>query len=632
MDDEHKHPLESRILLIIILMGAIHSLIYVFLIPPWQHYDEPTHFEHAWLIVNRSGLPEPGDYDLYMRREVAASMVEHGFYEGLGPPPNLLAQKPIYLGYSELRHPPLYYALVSLPLHVMPHADFALQLSASRMVSWILYMLTLWISYRVACKLSVPFLLRVSVPGFVAILPAFTDLMSSVNNDVGAVVAFSLFLLASVHLLVEGFSVRRMIWVIGAAILCFFTKNTVAPAVLLLPFAVFIRLCVTRGNTLWCLMIMVGFILISLVGTLSWGDAAYWYRGIHGTYQRKNTRCTDCEAPIGESALHLASGASRELIQYLPKETVSALQGETITWGGWVWAEQKVEVKGPVVYDGVQKSGERLHIDVVPSFFTQTTAISENADRLSVELTLDSTDENAGTDVYYDGLFLVAGEWLTAETPIFDQSVAETGIWGDKRFTNYLRNGSAEKAWPRVRPWVEEHAGAVLPWPYSAAVFLASVLDWQRTGWLYGRVSWNLIETFWARFAWGHIGLADPFYWFAGILTVLGVAGGLTAIIKDDALKSIQRKRAWLFLFLSGLLIWLSSLMRFHPVLGVRPFIPAARYVYPAIIPTALVLVQGWGGLWESKKWRMRMIGVGLGLILLLAMASLYTIVDFYYL
>jgi len=456
--------------------------------------------------------------------------------------------------------------------------------------------------------------------------------MSSVNNDVGAVAVFSLFLWASVHLLVDGFSVLRMMWVLGTAILCLFTKNTVAPAVLLVPLAVFIRLCVTRRSALWCLMIIVSFVLVSLIGALSWGDAAYWYRGIHGTYQRENTRCTDCKAPVGESALHLASGASRELIQYLPKETVSALQGEIITWGGWVWADQEVEIRAPVVYDGVKKSGERLRINTGPSFFTQTTTISENADRLSVELTLDSTDENAGADIYYDGLFLVAGEWPTAETPVFDQPVAETGIWGDKRFTNYLRNGSAEKSWPRVRPWIEKRTGVILPWPHSAAVFLASVLDWERTSWLYGRVSWNLIETFWARFAWGHVGVADPFYWFAGLLTVLGVAGGITAIIKGDALKSIQLKRAWLFLFLSGLLIWISSLMRFHPVLGVRPFIPAARYVYPAIIPTALLLVQGWGGVWGLKKWGVRIIAVVFGLTLLLCVASLYTIVNFYYL
>lgn len=614
-------------------MGAIHGLIYVFLIPPWQHYDEPTHFEHAWLIANRSGFPEIGDYDLAMQREVAASMVEHDFFKQIGGSPDLLSQdEPIRLGYSELRHPPLYYVLVSLPLRVLPYANLGLQLRMSRLFSWSLYLLTLWISYQVARKLAMSFLLRMSVPGFIAILPAFADLMSSVNNDVAAVAAFSLFLLASVHLLIDGFSVLRVAWVIGTAVLCLFTKNTVAPAVLLVPLLIFMRLCVTRGKFPWCIGIIAGCILIGLVATLSWGDAAYWYRGIHTTVQQEDTRCVDCGAPVGESALHLTGDGARKLRQYLPEATVSALQGKIVTLGGWVWANQKIETRSPVVFDGVEESANRVDVDPVPSFFSLTTVVDEDADRLSVELILDPAEADSGVNVYYDGLFLMMGRGPDETVPVFDQPTAETGIWGSRRFSNYLRNGSAETPWPRVRPWVEENTESVLPWPHSAAVFLASVLDWERTSWLYGRVSWNLLRTFWAKFAWGQIAVAEPFYYLALALTISGVVGGTIAVFKAEELSSSRSRGTWLFLILSGLLIWLSSLMRFHPLLGDRPFIPAARYVYPAIIPTTLLFIQGWGRLWEEKRWRTRLLIIVLGLTLLLSMASLWTVVDFYYL
>lgn len=68
-------PSRLGLLAAILLVGLIHGLLYVFLMPPWQHYDEPTHFEYVWLIANRPGLPKPGDYDRDMRRQVGKSVV-----------------------------------------------------------------------------------------------------------------------------------------------------------------------------------------------------------------------------------------------------------------------------------------------------------------------------------------------------------------------------------------------------------------------------------------------------------------------------------------------------------------------------------------------------------------------------
>src|SRR3712207_3902621 len=75
--------------LAMLCLALVQGLIYLTLLPPWQHYDEPTHFEYAWLIANHTFLPKPGDEDQTMRREVAASMLEHRFYWNL-PQPNLL--------------------------------------------------------------------------------------------------------------------------------------------------------------------------------------------------------------------------------------------------------------------------------------------------------------------------------------------------------------------------------------------------------------------------------------------------------------------------------------------------------------------------------------------------------------
>src|SRR3989304_2517440 len=105
---------------IILIAGLFHGLLYVFLVPPWQHYDEPGHFEFAWLIANRPGWPSPGEYDQDMRREVAASMIEHNFFVDITLRPDLLDQySPIWIGISQTDNPPIYYWFTALPLRLV---------------------------------------------------------------------------------------------------------------------------------------------------------------------------------------------------------------------------------------------------------------------------------------------------------------------------------------------------------------------------------------------------------------------------------------------------------------------------------------------------------------------------------
>ena len=72
---------EYIVLIAILLLAFVNGLLYIVIVPPWQHYDEPNHFEYVWLLAERGGFPKPGDYDSGMRRDVAQSMVEHGFFD-----------------------------------------------------------------------------------------------------------------------------------------------------------------------------------------------------------------------------------------------------------------------------------------------------------------------------------------------------------------------------------------------------------------------------------------------------------------------------------------------------------------------------------------------------------------------
>ncbi len=127
---------EHRVLFLMLLLALVTGITFIFLVPPWQHYDEPTQFEYAWLIANRSGIPGIGDYDQMLRREVAASMVENDFFRDLGFEPNLLAAtEQIWIGISQIGSKPLYYWVAALPLRLFQATDITFQLNAVRFIS-----------------------------------------------------------------------------------------------------------------------------------------------------------------------------------------------------------------------------------------------------------------------------------------------------------------------------------------------------------------------------------------------------------------------------------------------------------------------------------------------------------------
>jgi hypothetical protein len=64
---------------IILIIALVQGLIFIFLMPPWQHYDEPNHFEYVWLLANRQMIPSPGDYDSNLSLAVLKSLANNDF-------------------------------------------------------------------------------------------------------------------------------------------------------------------------------------------------------------------------------------------------------------------------------------------------------------------------------------------------------------------------------------------------------------------------------------------------------------------------------------------------------------------------------------------------------------------------
>ena len=263
---------------LVLLIALCQGALYLALLPPWQHYDEPTHFEYAWLSANRALLPQTSDTDRAMRRELAASMLEQQFYWNLAQPTLFDDKKPVDVGVSELGHPPGYYLLVGLPLRLVRHLDMVSQLYVARSVSVLLLLVSIAATAGLMRELTPPgHDLRWAVPLALALLPTFVDLMTAVNNDVGAVAVFSIFVWGAARTIRRGLNWRRIVWLFATAALAAFVKNTAAVALALAPLAVLVAFWLRRGwRWRWLFAGVAGCILLAVPLLFSWGDAAFW--------------------------------------------------------------------------------------------------------------------------------------------------------------------------------------------------------------------------------------------------------------------------------------------------------------------------------------------------------------------
>ena len=179
-----------EIIFVTLILGLINGFIFVFIIPPWEHYDEPGHFEYVWLIANRLQLPKLGDLDINMRLEMGKSLIQSGFFvrrpsmEVNLTDPN----QPLWTGGSQFADPPLYYALDALPLILLRGMPINTQLYAARVFSLVFFLMTLWAAYHLLAELTPEkSYLRWLIPLFMALHPALAEYMSSVSDVVGGI-------------------------------------------------------------------------------------------------------------------------------------------------------------------------------------------------------------------------------------------------------------------------------------------------------------------------------------------------------------------------------------------------------------------------------------------------------------
>ncbi len=222
-------------LLLLLLLGLVRGLLYMFLVPPWQGPDEPRHFEYARMIADNKRLVTMEDLSLPLQEAIIQSMAAHDFWRfgfayygyDANDPPRLLEQ--VWPGdfAHQIHQPPLYYVGAALAALAMPGDGVVNDLYAMRLYSLILGLIAIIIAARFAADLFPDdTYLRLGIPAFVAFLPMHMFIASVLANDILAEVAVSLLLWRTIRLLKHGFSMARALDVLFWMVLALFTKLT----------------------------------------------------------------------------------------------------------------------------------------------------------------------------------------------------------------------------------------------------------------------------------------------------------------------------------------------------------------------------------------------------------------------
>jgi hypothetical protein len=649
-----KHTFSIKKIHIILIIGLLHGLIYVFIMPPWQHYDEPGHFEYAWLIANRLKLPHVGDYDQNMRLAVGKSLIDSSFFAP-GTQPNLTdPSKPIWMGIPQLVDPPLYYVIEAIPFFILKGAPINLQLYSGRIVSLLFLLLTIYSAYKLTQELTPDnHPLQWMVPLFISLLPALVELMSAINNFVAAIGLFSLWLWISVKL-IKRFSLKYAGILILLTIACILTQKVLYPILVYLPIVLLLSIIPEKRKYITWIMVAIAS-LAALLFVFNWGDAALWFRANYQDFPSRvqiQGMTTDGYALQGKAYPDSTWGQNYPswnpgFFQLVPIDIGNQLSGKTVTIGAWVWSDKNIHGYGPGLNSLLQFQDRWLgfnpnNLDEKPKFIASVIQLPKQQDRLQIWLRT-SIIENQDAIIYYDGIVLVEGAWPVDTPPQFTDKAGSQGIWGNRPFTNLARNAQIQHAWPYMEPQFFYLFTSKIQdlTPTHISGFISLFLDVPGSKW-YTTLTANVIfHTFWARFGWGQVALINNAKWFHPydillFVTLLGIIG--TFVFGWVLFK--WRKNEFGFLLIVIILTVLVALFYGVYIMGgalrYRPYIPTARYIYPAVVPISLFLVIGWHGLldWATRLMKISSkVGAYLfcGFLIGLDLFSVFSVVFFFY-
>jgi hypothetical protein len=560
-------------LLALFCAALLHGTLYAVVVAPFDAPDENAHYEYARLFAELGRPPRAEDRSPEVRAEVERYMRARGV--GLERP---LPDGQTHLVFSpELgRQPPTYYALAALAYRLTRGQALSTQVVAMRLVSVVLAALVI-VLVALAGRAAFPRdpVLWLAAPLVVLFLPGFAFIGAAVNNDILAVLAVSL----SLYGLLRWPVARRVglgLTVAGVA-LALAAKRTAAAA---LPVALLVGLLdVVRAGRLRpqrataVALVALAVVLGGAAVALAFGPTD---RPAHWLFSPADAGQLVAEPRSGALALALQPPAEAQAaaVQYLTRENVLRVRGQTVEATVWVRSPDGDSHVTLGVGDGLREVSATATVGPGWQRLRVVRAIAEDAP--SVYLKIRVEDAGAAPTVLIDdawlGLPAVAG--------------------GDG--ANLLRTPDFESRALELRPAAARLLRLVHLEPYVLSVVLdperysADALE------SYAFLLRFTFESFWARFGWLTLPVGQV--WYDALLggCALALAGLAVAALRwwrwPDSRPVAGRTLAVL-----GLAALATSTMALLPYLaGALPQEwPQGRYLYPAVLPLALLLTLG---------------------------------------
>ncbi|HUN23393.1 MAG TPA: hypothetical protein PK299_09710 [Anaerolineales bacterium] len=622
-----KHQIKLQ-LLGVLLFACLHGLVWLVITPPWQHYDEPGHFEKVYLLAKNLRPPEIGEYDVWARIHIQESMIANGFYEhGLNIPPREAIGNWDYLGPQQAGTPSLHHSLAAIPVRLIMASpgsgDVTLMLYAARLVSLGEFLLTLVFAFLLMRRFCQPTSALPALTALaIAVTPGVVDLMTAVNDDVSAILFFTIYLWLGVVIL-QKFPhwqawLALPVWGLSA-IACFYSKNTVLwalPLLAVLPFLWAIKR--THGWWRWAWFLPASLTLTLLAGLcLDFGDARSWYKS---TSQNTPTSVLHPKAPYGKRALQIEPGSwiSQPVV-------INQTQGTKYSLGFWVWADNPTNLQINIRAEyGTFSIGDVQVNQKEPQL--QRLKAETAGKRIILEIR-----NNGNAPVYLDGMIWGEGWFPATVTPLFHNAEMSFLEWDGVSFVNKLDNPSGEKTWFTLRSWLnnrlKEHGNFYL----SPATSISALGDAESVS-IVAQTLARVYQTFWGYFGWAHIKSSGLYYYGIGLFLIISLFGAiLRASRQISKLSKYQFELYWLGL--AGLLVSLTVLLRATSAINdVTPFIPVARYLYPTLVFLFGVLTYGWFWYYNIHKPTRPFVLAGTIIFIVLVMLSgLVSVLNFYY-
>ncbi len=582
--------------LLILALTFVQGVIWLAAVPPWGAPDEPGHFLYVQLFAELGRAPRPEDVTPERWRSVLASMEARGWSEYVHPqggetPPD---RDPILLasGAQIGQKPPGYYALAAGWLRLLPHwreQPPARQLLWLRWLSLLLHILTTATALGLTWRLWPNARHRALGVGLLTgLLPMVGFIGVSVNNDaltmLWGAAGFAGLILARTRL---GWSVA-LVWIALGMIgidagLAFLGPLALARWLFFAPAPPGLRLrSRAELRAPWRVGVILALILLPILLLIPNPRWAAGWRRIETGRSRAD----------GQLFLQ-AEDAPAHISQTLSGLLIVQRQGQPLTA-----RVQAAGSGGPLILRLVEEGGESEVLcplsAQIPTTCQLTHALSARAHHIGLHLILPAGDARvrmALTDAAGWSLLLNGDGALPA--PLGDSLFT----WLEKRLP--LPAGYFNRA-------LYGHA-----WDVPSLIRYAA----------YGVFAW---ASFWGWFGW----LTRPFPWWVYVALAVATLAALVGLWR----KAFSQQRVatnegrtgggvgWLAAGAAGLI----SVQVFAPMLG-QAWQPQGRYLFPALLPIALLLILGWEALIPASRraWLPAIILLALTALNLLALRCL---------